>query len=123
LQNVKSAYIINSIFNHMKNRRKFNIIKYNKLMINRLNITKNDFEKYNILKEFNMKYRKNIKEIDIKALYLSRINIVNENFEFLTKVEFNDLIIINISKNKISDINKLENINCESLKELNLSDN
>ena len=92
-------------------------------MINRLNITKNDFEKYNILKEFNMKYRKNIKEIDIKALYLSRINIVNENFEFLTKVEFNDLIIINISKNKISDINKLENINCESLKELNLSDN
>ena len=70
LDNVKSIYIINEIFGNMRNKRKLNIIKYNKRILIRLNINKEQFENYIIIKEFNKKYNTNIEDIDIKQLNL-----------------------------------------------------
>ena len=49
-----------------------NIIQYNKKILSRLNIKKEDFEVYESLKEFNSKYRINIEDIDIDELILNR---------------------------------------------------
>ena len=40
LDNVKNKYIIKEIFIKIKNKRKLNIIKYNKRILSRLNINK-----------------------------------------------------------------------------------
>ena len=58
--NVKSKYILKEIFEKMKNKRKLNIIKYNKRIKFKSNINKKDFEIYISLREFNDKYNTNI---------------------------------------------------------------
>ena len=85
LENIKSKYIIKEIFENIKNKRKLNIIKYNKRLLVRLNINKEEFEIYLILKEFNNKYNTNIEDIDKNEL--------------------------NLIDNKISDISVLEKVN------------
>ena len=50
LNNVKSNIIIEKIFKNLKNKRKLNIIKYNKRILSKLNINKEHFENYIILK-------------------------------------------------------------------------
>ena len=72
LEKVKSKYILKEIFLKIKNKRKLNIIKYNKRIMVKLNINKKDFEIYISLKDFNNKYNKNIEDIDIKELNLCR---------------------------------------------------
>ena len=46
LDNVKSKYIVKEIFENIKNKRKLNIIKYNKKIMIKLDINKKDFEIY-----------------------------------------------------------------------------
>ena len=46
LKKVKSKYILKEIFEKIKNKRKLNIIKYNKSIIHKLNIYKKDFKIY-----------------------------------------------------------------------------
>ena len=75
LKNIKSNPILIVIFNNVKNKRKLKIVKYNERMMNRLNITKANFQEYEILKEFNNKYETNIEDIDIKKLKLYRKNL------------------------------------------------
>ena len=77
LDNVKNNNIIKEIFGNMRNKRKLNIIKYNKRILIRLNINKEQFENYIILKEFNEKYNTDIEDIDIKQLNLEDKNIGN----------------------------------------------
>ena len=64
LEKVKSKYILKEIFLKIKNKRKLNIIKYNKRIKIKLDINKEDFEIYITLKEFNNKYNINIEETD-----------------------------------------------------------
>ena len=123
LDNVKSIYIINEIFGNMRNKRKLNIIKYNKRILIRLNINKEQFENYIILKEFNKKYNTNIEDIDIKQLNLKSKYIRNEGLKIIFKIEFKELKELYLSGNEISDINILEKVNFKELKELNLSSN
>ena len=111
LDNVKSKYIIKELFENIKNKRKLNIIKYNKRIINKLDINKKDFEIYIILKEFNNKNKTNIEDIDLKELYLFFRYIGNEGFKDLVKFNFNKLEILYLSGNEISDINILEKVN------------
>ena len=59
LDKVKSKNILKEIFVKIKNKRKVNIIKYNKRIMIKLNINKEDFEIYITLKEFNNKYNLN----------------------------------------------------------------
>ena len=111
LDNVKSKYIVKEIFENIKNKRKLNIIKYNKKIMIKLDINKKDFEIYITLKEFNNKYNINIEDIDIKELNLSNRNIGNEGLKDLVKINFNNLELLYLSENEISDINILEKVN------------
>ena len=91
LDNVKSICIIEKIFKNLKNKRKLNIMKYNKKILFRLNINKEHFQKYIILKEFNQKFNTNIEDFDIKELDLKEKDIGNEELNFLMKMEFKGL--------------------------------
>ena len=86
LDKVKNKYILKEIFESIKNKRKLNIIKYNKRIKSELDITKEDFEIYITLKEFNNKYNTNIEDIDIKELNLSDRYIKNEGLRDLVKL-------------------------------------
>ena len=117
IDNVKSKYIVKEIFENIKNKRKLNIIKYNKKIKIKLDINKKDFEIYITLKEFNFKYNTNIQDIDIKEL---KLNIGNEGLKDLVKINFNNLEVLDLSYNKISDINILEKVKFKELKKLYL---
>ena len=111
LDNVKSKYILKEIFEKIKNNRKINIIKYNKIIKAKLNINKEDIEIYITLKEFNNKYKTNIEDIDIRELNLSEKYIENEGLKGLAKIKFKELKELYLSSNEISDINVLEKVN------------
>ena len=113
LDNLKSKYILKEILEKIQNKRKLNIIKYNKRIKAKLNINKEDFEIYITLKEFNNKYKTNIEDIDIRELNLSEKYIENEGLKDLAKIKFKELKELYLSYNKISDINVLEKVNFE----------
>ena len=123
LDKVKSKYIIKEIFEKIKNKRKLNIIEYNKRIKSRLNINKQEFEIYKKLKKFNYKYKTNIDDIDIKELNFSERFIGKTGLKDLVKIKFKSLKELNLCKNKISNIKILEKVNFKELKELNLSKN
>ena len=120
LDKVKSIYILKKIFEKIKKKRKINIIKYNKRIIVKLNINKEDFEIYIMLKELNNKYNTNIKDLDIKELNLGARQIENEGLKVLVKIKFKELNKLDLSFNKISDISILDKANFKELKILNL---
>ena len=115
LDKVKSKNILKKILEKIHNKRKLNIIKYNKIIKAKLNINKEDFEIYITLKEFNIKYKTNIEDIDIREINLSRINIENEGLKDLAKIKFKELKELDLSNNKISDISVLEKVNFKEL--------
>ena len=167
LKEIKSKYILKSIFSYLKSRFKLKIIKHNKKLLNKLNISKKTFEKYILLKELNEKYKVNIQDIDIKILSfdfnekiikilnqlelkelnlldlsqkgLKKINFFQDlllnfkelnlsdnrivNIDILEKVNLNSLEKLDLSYNEIFDINVLSKIDCKKIKELNLSGN
>ena len=123
LDNVKSKYIVKEIFKNIKNKRKLNIIKYTERIQIKLTINKEDFEIYLNLKDFNNKYYINIRDIDLKEVNLSHKHIGNEGLKDLFKINFNKLEVLDLSGNKIPDINVLEKVNFKELKKLNLSSN
>ena len=121
LDNMNSKNILKKIFEKIKNKRKINIIKYNKKIKAKLNINETDFEIYITLKEFNNKYNTNIEDIDINELNLNNRYIANEGLKNLIKIKFKKLQALHLCGNKISDINILEKDNFKELKELNLT--
>ena len=123
LDNLKSKYILKKILEKIQNKRKLNIIKYNKIIKAKLNINKEDFEIYITLKEFNIKYKTNIEDIDIRELNLNGKFIENEGLKDLAKIKFKELNKLDLSYNKISDISVLEKVNFKELKELDLMNN
>ena len=123
LNNVKSIYILNIILGLLKKRIKLKLVKYNKKFINKLNIMKEDFGQFILLKEINLKFNLNIKDIDINELDLENKNLDNDIIEHLSKIEFNKLKVLNFEKNNISDIKGLEKVKYEKLELLNLYDN
>ena len=50
LNKIKSKYILNLIIGKLKKRIELKLVKYNKILINKLNITKEDFENFKSLK-------------------------------------------------------------------------
>ena len=101
LNNIKSIKILNIIVGALKKRIELKLFKYNKKMINKLNIEKEDFEQFILLKEMNLKFNLDIKDIDIKELNLENKNLGNDILEYLTKIKFNKLKVLNLSKNNI----------------------
>ena len=110
LDNIRSIKILNIILQIITKRKELNIFKKNKKMMNKLNIKKEDFEQFLILKEINLKFNLDIKDIDIKELNLGNKNLENDVIDYLTKIKFNRLKVLNFEKNNISDIKRLENI-------------
>ena len=88
LNNIKSNFILEKIFNNIKNKKKLKVIKYNKKLSIRLNIISKDFESYRLLKQFNKQFNLKIEDIDTKELDLSDKKIRNEGLELLNKIEF-----------------------------------
>ena len=120
-QKIQSKYILRNIFDFMKNRKKLNIVKYNKKILDKLDITKDDFQAYITLKKFNEKFNLNIRDIDIKELDLSEKNLVSRDLQYLKKIKFEDLQDLNLSNNKLTNCNVLEKVNFKQLKRLNIS--
>ena len=91
LLNIKSKYIIKELFKNIKTNIKLKIIKYNKQLLNKLDITKENFQTYLDLKEFNDKYNLKIKNIDTESLNVVHQTLGNEGFEYLSKIKFRQL--------------------------------
>ena len=111
------------IFENLKIKTKLNIIKYNKQILNKLDISKIDFNDFNILKEFNQKFNFNIKDVDIKKLNIKDEKIGNEIFKYLKNLRFKELRSLILDNNGINDINEFKNINYKKLELLNLINN
>ena len=120
---VNSKYVLKEIFGNIKNKRKLNIIKYNKRIQSKLGINKTDFKIYITLKEFNNKYNIDIDDIDITELNLSKENIGNKGLNDLAKIKFKGLNKLDLSYNQISYIYVLDQFNFKELKKLDLSKN
>ena len=123
LDKVKSIYILKRIFEKIKNKRKLNIIKYNTRIKYKLNINKEDFEIYIVLKEYNNKYNTDIEDLDIKKLNLRDSYLGNDELKDIVKIKFKELNIIDLSENDNTDINILEQLNFKKLQVLDLSRN
>ena len=119
LKEIKSKYILKSIFSYLKSRFKLKIIKHNKKLLNKLNISKKTFEKYILLKELNEKYKVNIQDIDIKILSFD----FNEKIiKILNQLELKELNLLDLSQKGLKKINFFQDL-LLNFKELNLSDN
>ena len=86
LNNIKSMKILNIIIGALKKRIELKLFKYNKKMKNKLNIKKEDFEQFTLLKEMNLKFNLNIKDIDIKELDLRNKALESDIIEYLSKI-------------------------------------
>ena len=125
---------MNIILGALRKRIELKLLKYNKKMMNKLNIEKEDFEQFILLKEMNLKFNLDIKDIDIEKLYLRNKNLDNDIIDYLTNIKFNKLIrgiknvkfekweYLNLFENNIININ-LEKVNFKELKELCLGKN
>ena len=111
LKKVKSIKILKIIVEALKKRIELKLFKYNKIMLNKLNIKKEDFEQFLLLKEMNLKFKVNIKDIDIKELNLGNMKLKNGIFEYLANIKFNQLKVLNLEKNNITNIKGLEIVN------------
>ena len=118
LNNIKSKYILNLVAEKLKKRIELKLVKYNKILINKLNITKEDFENFKLLKEMNVKFNLDIKDIEIKELNLAVKNLGNEIFKYLKRIEFKELKELDLSRNKISNIKVLEKVKFEKLEKI-----
>ena len=118
LNNISSKLNLKRIFANILNRRKLKILKYNKQLSNKLNITLEDFQNYHLLNEFDKNYDINIKEIDVTDLQLFLKNLGNKGLNDLSKIKFKELIELNLNKNNISDIKVLEKVKFEKFEKL-----
>ena len=100
-----------------------NIIKYNKKILERINITQEDFKVYIYVKDSNKKYNLNIEDIDISELTLKDKHLGNEGLKSLSKIIFKELKFLDLRSNNISDINCLEKFDCKKLEILKLNFN
>ena len=120
INNIKSNLITTTIFNLLKDKKKLKIIKHNKEMLQKLKITKEDFEVYIILKEFNDKYHLSKVDIDSKRIFLKGDVFKDEGFDYMNQIGFRDLIQINLNFYKELDLNKFTELKYKDLKVLSL---
>ena len=86
LNNIVDIHILNKITGNLKRRIELKLVKYNKILINKLNIKKDDFQNFKSLKEMNQKFNLDIKDIEIKELNLGKKNLGNEILEYLKRI-------------------------------------
>ena len=123
LNSVKSKLILKIITEKLSTKLKLRIFKYNKKLANRINIDIQDYMNFYLLRELNQQLFKKIKDIDITELHLTFEDLNNEKLECLNKIKFKYLKELNLSHNKISNIELLEVLNYKNLEKLNLFSN
>ena len=123
LANISNKYIIELLFTYMRDIRKLIIIKYNKNLKERINMTNKDYEVYRNLVVFNKTYKTNIEDINIKELNLTRKRIKIDAISILNKIEFKDLKILNLSNNEVSNLSGLKSASFKNIEILNLEKN
>ena len=123
LNKIKSRFILSLLFENLKKRLKLKIIKINKKMLYRLNITIKDFQDYKTLKELNTKYDFHIQDIDINKIDLSNKIQGTEILEYINDINFKKLKELDLQHNSISDIKVLQNLKMANLEILNLMGN
>ena len=84
IENIKSRYILSKIYDNMTKKKKLEIVKYNKKIQNRINLSVKDYKEYS--ETFTPI---EIEIIPIKVKYGRFINI-NENNELFYHIYFND---------------------------------
>ncbi len=95
-------------------------------IINKLNIKNSNDSKANskiAIFEFNKKYNTNIKDKDIKELNLRMKKLGSGVLKYLSRLELNQLEILDLSDNNISDISLLQNVHFPNLQSLSLDGN
>ena len=102
LDNLKNDYFLQKVFNHLEKKKTFYILKYNKKIKRRINISINDYKEYSELIEIEIKPVKN------KSGYF--INIKEED-KLYYHIYFNN----NKEEIKRSYMNKDENIRIISI--------
>ena len=80
IDNIKSDYFLQKLYDNMTKRKKLEIAKYNKKTQNRINLSVNDYKEYGDIE---------IEIIPKKGEYGKFINI-NENDELYYHIYFND---------------------------------
>ena len=101
LYKISCKYIFEKIFEFILNKKKLNIIKYNKVIMNKLKIKKRNFQIYDILKAFNSKYKLNIYDFSITELNINFNNFKNEEIKDLCAMPFNELRKLYLNNNNI----------------------
>ena len=99
LLKIKSKYILQELLSFLLKRRKIKIVKYNKYLINKLDITINDYKELFLserIKKYDFSYistlwnefQKDFKEIlsQEKDLYNLFLNILSKNEDFILKL-------------------------------------
>ena len=119
LNNIKSILILKKIIENLQKQKELKIIKYNKKLSTKLNITIKDFEEP-LIKRLNKNYNLNIKNADIKELILTDRSSINKILECVCKIEFKNLDYLNINKCNQLNIRFLEKCNFPKLEVLNL---
>ena len=124
LNKIKSKYILNTIFENVKKKKKLDILKFNKKMQENLSINKEDFLEFIYVKILKEKYKLNLNDdVDTKELNLSGHPYIYNVLLFLKFIEFKKLKEINLSSNLISEPSVLEFLKTEKLEILDLRNN
>ena len=104
----KKEFFLRLMFELLKNKIKLKITKYSKKLQQKLNITKKDFENYIKLKEFNEKFKIDIKDINSTIIDIANpycpYNLTNEGLEHLSSINFKEIKELDLGYNNISDI-------------------
>ena len=101
LNNLKSNYFLEKLFNNLKKNKYLVLIKYNKRIQNRLNINNKDYKEFSEIE---------IEIITFKNIYGKFINISNKEEESYYHIYFND------NKNEIKRNYLTENDNITKIK-------
>ena len=107
---IKSKVVMNLILNKLKKRIKLKLLKYNKKLMELLNITKKDFNEFFELKELSKELNIDIKDFEVDQLDLSNKNIDDKKLEyFLEKFQLFQLLKeLNLGNNNITSLDKFE---------------
>ena len=139
LKFIKSKYIIKQIFKNISNKRELILLKNNKKILQRLEITIKDYKyclKQELKKRFNLIFtdiyeldmidnKKCCNEIDYfnKFKHIKKLYLGSNSLSYIPLLKFKNLKILNLSNNKINSIESLRNENFKDLKELYLENN
>ena len=117
--------ILNGLFNLLETKLKLKIVKYNKKLQDKLNLKKDDFIYFKLIKDFNIKYNSHIKDVDIIELNLDNLDIKNSGLSCLSKIKFYKLKELILSNNNIGKIDKIipSYFNFENLVKLSFEQN